>query len=99
MSALLTESQISEALKRLEGWSHKDKALVRRFQFKTYMDGIRFVELVAVEAEARDHHPDILVRYCEVVGFLSTHSSDGVTQRDVDLAKAIDAIYAKLTAA
>jgi len=92
MSALLTENQMAEALKPLGGWSHKDKALVKRFQFKTYMDGIRFVELIAVEAEARDHHPDILIRYCEVVAFLSTHSAGGVTQRDVDLAKAIDTI-------
>ena len=93
MSALLTESQIEEALKTCAGWAHKDKALQKRFKFETYMEGIRFVEMVAVEAEARDHHPDLLIRYGEVVAILSTHSVGGVTYDDVTLAQAIDKIH------
>jgi len=96
MSALLTESQISETLNANPGWSHKDKALVKRFKFETYMEGIAFVERIAVEAEARGHHPDMLIRYAEVVALLSTHSVGGVTYDDVGLAQSIDKIYASL---
>jgi 4a-hydroxytetrahydrobiopterin dehydratase len=98
MSALLTEGQMAEFLKDNSGWAHKDNALVQKFKFGKYMDGIRFVELVAIEAEAEDHHPDLLVRYAEVVAFLSTHSAGGVTPRDAELARAIDRIYGTLTA-
>jgi 4a-hydroxytetrahydrobiopterin dehydratase len=88
MPALLSEKEIAEALKTLPGWSREKGALVCRFAFKSYMDGIRFVEAVAVEAEARDHHPDLLVRYGDVTVFLSTHSAGGITAKDVDSARA-----------
>jgi 4a-hydroxytetrahydrobiopterin dehydratase len=92
MSALLTPAEIHEALAGMAHWAHKEGALVKRYHFATYMDGIRFVELVAAEAESRDHHPDLLVGYREVTAFLSTHSAGGVTRLDVDLARAIEAI-------
>jgi 4a-hydroxytetrahydrobiopterin dehydratase len=91
-----TEREIAEALERLPGWTCKDGSLVGRYSFKTYMDGIRFVEMVAVDAEAKDHHPDLLVRYSDVTVFLKTHSADGVTGKDLDSATGISAIAAML---
>ena len=64
----LTESEIRDALESLPGWTTKDGRLVKRLPFTTYMDGIRFVEAVAIDAEAQDHHPDLLVRYRDVDG-------------------------------
>ena len=61
------------------------------------MDGIRFVEMVAIDAEARDHHPDLLVRHDDVTAFLCTHSVGGITFRDLESAKAIDSIAAILS--
>jgi len=92
MSPLLPEDEIRRALVTLPGWQHEGKSLLRRFRFARYMDGIRFVEAVAVEAEAEDHHPDLLVRFSDVTVFLSTHSQDGITERDLRLAGAIDGI-------
>ena len=94
MSALLTPAEVQESLDGLAHWAHREGALVKRYRFATYMDGIRFVELVAAEAESRDHHPDLLVGYREVTAFLSTHSVGGVTRLDVDLARAIEKIAA-----
>ena len=56
------------------------------------MDGIRFVETLAIDAEARDHHPDLLVRYSDVTVFLSTHSADGVTAKDLESAREAERI-------
>jgi 4a-hydroxytetrahydrobiopterin dehydratase len=97
MPLKLTDSEISRSLSSLPGWTCKDHSLVKRFSFKTYMDGIRFVEMVAVDAEARDHHPDLLVKYGEVTAFLTTHSAEGITFLDLESAKAIDSIAAVLT--
>jgi 4a-hydroxytetrahydrobiopterin dehydratase len=96
MPAKLTDSEIASSLPGLPGWTCKELNLVKRFSFKTYMEGIRFVEMVAVDAEARDHHPDLLVRHGDVTAFLSTHSEGGITFRDLESAKAIDSISAIL---
>ncbi len=96
MPVPLDDAELRAALCRLPGWSVQKSCLVKRFQFSTYMEGIRFVEGVAVDAEARDHHPDLLVRFQDVTVFLTTHLADGITLRDVDSARAIDAIAASL---
>jgi len=92
MPSKLTESEITRSLRDLPGWEFHEESLIKRFPFKCYMDGIRFVEMVAIDAESRDHHPDLLVRHDEVTVFLSTHSAEGVTFRDLDSAKSIDSI-------
>ncbi len=94
MPAKLTDDEIRSALTGLPGWAFREGSLVRRFPFPNYMDGIRFVEALAIDAEARDHHPDLLVRYCDVTVFLRTHSADGVTARDLESAREADRIAA-----
>lgn len=96
MPSKLTEPEIARSLRDLPGWAFKEESLIKRFSFKSYMDGIRFVEMVAIDSEARDHHPDLLVRHDDVTVFLSTHSAEGVTLRDFDSAKSIDSIAALL---
>jgi 4a-hydroxytetrahydrobiopterin dehydratase len=92
MPSKLTEDEIRRALPGLPGWACRDGSLVKRFPFATYMDGIRFVEAIAIEAEARDHHPDLLVRYSDVTVFLRTHSADGVTAKDLESAREAERI-------
>ena len=90
----LTEAEIAKALERLEGWERDGQSIRKLCTFKTFADGIRFVDRVAVEADAADHHPDIDIRYTTVVITLSTHSAGGLTSRDVALAQAIDGLGA-----
>jgi 4a-hydroxytetrahydrobiopterin dehydratase len=86
----LTEAETTKALQRLDGWEREGAAIRKLYTFKTFAEGIRFVDRVAVEADAKDHHPDIDIRYTTVVMTLSTHSAGGLTGKDVELAATID---------
>ena len=67
--------------------------LRRRFVFSAYARGLGFVVAAAEHAEQVDHHPDLTLGYRWVVAVLTTHVSRGVTQRDLDLAEALDRFY------
>jgi 4a-hydroxytetrahydrobiopterin dehydratase len=86
----LTELEIAEALGRVPAWSREGGTIRRALTFPTFAEGVRFVDRVAVEADALDHHPDIDIRYTTVTLVLSTHSAGGLTSLDVDLAERID---------
>lgn len=86
----LTEAQIEAALQDLDGWSYEDGAVTRTFRFHDFVHAVDFVEHLAEVAEERQHHPDIDIRYNKVTLRLSTHSAGGVTQRDVELAGALE---------
>ncbi len=91
--AKLNPGEITTKLKGLEGWQQKDNAIVKRYQFKEFLDGIKFVNRVAEIAEAADHHPDILINYTRVTFTCSTHSDGGITDKDIKLASGIEAAY------
>ena len=95
MAELLSDIAIQRELGSLPGWSRKGDALVKTYQFKGFAEAMSFVNRVAEAAEAADHHPDIDIRYAKVILALSTHRSGGITQRDLDLAKAIEGAPAK----
>ena len=90
MPRLLTREEVSQELENLDGWTARGKFLTKKFAFENFMDGIRFVNDVAVAAEKLEHHPDIAIRYTDVKLSLQTHSEGGVTKWDVQLARAID---------
>ena len=88
----LSDVEIQRALGKLPGWSRRGDAISRTYQFKAFLDGIAFVRRVAEAAERADHHPDIDIRYTKVTIALSTHTANGVTQMDLDLAGKIEAM-------
>jgi 4a-hydroxytetrahydrobiopterin dehydratase len=88
--AKLTDAEITAGLSKLSGWSRKGDAIVKAYSFKAFQDGIRFVDRVAVAADAADHHPDIDIRYTTVTMSLSTHSAGGLTKKDLALAAEIE---------
>ncbi len=89
---LLTESTIAAELGSLSGWRMRDSALERTFDRKNFDGSIAFVNAVATVANERDHHPDIAISWNEVTLRLSSHDAGGITDRDVALARAIDAL-------
>lgn len=95
---LLTTDGIAAALSTLPGWTLQGKALVRTYRLPSFPDAIAFVTLLAFEAEAHDHHPDMLVSYRNVTVTWSTHSAGGVTAKDVEGARQADGIRARLAA-
>ena len=79
----LTDNEITSRLSELPGWSYEKNALVRKFTFAGFPDAVAFVTRLAFDAEAADHHPDLLVSYKRVTVTWSTHSEGGVTEKDV----------------
>ena len=89
--AKLTEQDIVGRLKGAAGWVREGDAIRKTFTFGKFADGIRFVDRVAIAADAMDHHPDIDIRYTTITLTLSTHSAGGLTAKDFDLAAKVDA--------
>lgn len=75
-----------------DGWTREGEALTRSFRFRDFAEAFAFLTRVALHAEKVDHHPDFTCRWNRVDFKLRTHSSGQVTERDEELAKAIDRI-------
>lgn len=87
----LTDQEIQEELKTLPGWELKNGEITRAYKFKDFPEAVAFVNRILPLAEAADHHPDIDIRYNKVRLTLSTHSEGGLTSKDFQLARRIDA--------
>jgi 4a-hydroxytetrahydrobiopterin dehydratase len=92
--AVLTETEIEQALTSLSGWQKKGEAIQRVFRFPDFKAAMKFVNKVADAAEQANHHPDIDIRYNTITLALVSHDSGGVTQRDVRMAETINKIAA-----
>jgi 4a-hydroxytetrahydrobiopterin dehydratase len=92
--AVLTDQQVDAALPDLNGWERDQGALRRSVKFPSFLAGIDAVRRVAEHAEAKDHHPDIDIRWRTVTFALVTHSAGGITHNDIDMARDIDGILA-----
>ena len=88
--AKLSDAQVERALKSLTGWTRDGDFLMKEFHFRTFLAGIRFVDAVALIAEAQEHHPDIRVVWTTVTLNIQTHDEGGITEWDVALAKEIE---------
>src|SRR5215203_7441404 len=86
----LSDIAIQRELGSLPGWSRRGEVLTRTYTFRNFVESIDFVNRIAGVAEGMNHHPDIDIRYSRVTLVLSTHDAGGITQNDLDLAKAID---------
>jgi 4a-hydroxytetrahydrobiopterin dehydratase len=85
------------ALTQLTGWSAGPgtrDCIVKTFKFKDFSEAFGFMTRAALAAEKADHHPEWFNVYNRVEVLLATHDADGVTMRDVDLARVMDAAAA-----
>ena len=89
--AKLTDEKARKAAAGLDGWSYADDQIEKSWKFKDHVEAMGFVNRVALLAERADHHPDLNIVYANVRIRLSTHSEGGVTEKDIALAKEIDA--------
>jgi 4a-hydroxytetrahydrobiopterin dehydratase len=90
-AALLDDAAVAAALEHLDGWSRDGDSIVRTAELPSFPDAITVVDRVAEDAEERDHHPDIDIRWRTLTFRLSTHSAGGLTRKDTELAAQIDA--------
>jgi len=98
MTQLLESSEIDEALAGLSGWTRDGDSIRAQFSAPDFPTAIGLVDAVAIAAEAANHHPDIDIRWRNVLFVLSTHSAGGVTSADLALAKVISTQAAELGA-
>lgn len=87
----LTQTEIAEALERLDGWSVKDDKLHKQFKFKTFANAIGWMMSAAIEIDKMDHHPEWSNVYNKVTVNLVTHDlDDSISNLDVELAGKLD---------
>src|SRR5436305_9465305 len=94
MAEKLTGSARAAALAKLDGWTEVQgrDAIRKKFTFKDFNEAFGFMARAALVAEKFDHHPEWFNVYNRVEVTLATHDAGGVTQRDVTLAAAMNAI-------
>ena len=94
MAKVLSGLELDVGLIELTGWRYEeeDRVIVRDLKFKDFSAAFGFMARVALAAEKAGHHPEWNNVYNRVTIALSTHDSGGVTEKDMALAKTIDAI-------
>jgi 4a-hydroxytetrahydrobiopterin dehydratase len=97
MADLLSDDAVTAALADLTGWERDGDSIVRTAELPSFPEAIAVVSRVGEDAEERDHHPDIDIRWRTLTFRLSTHSEGGLTQKDIDLAAQIDSRIAAAT--
>ena len=90
-SRRLKSERIQARAQAVPGWKLDGDAIRRTYKLPGFRAALAFVQFIGELAEARDHHPDIDIRYNKVTLTLSTHSAGGLTDKDFDLAGLIDA--------
>lgn len=88
--AILKEREIGYFLDKNLKWKLEDRHLVREWTFENFIQSIEFVNRVAIQAEAANHHPEILIRYNRVRLALRSHDVGGITARDIGLAEKLE---------
>jgi 4a-hydroxytetrahydrobiopterin dehydratase len=88
----LSHADAEKRLKTLTGWTLAGDAVHKQYTFKDFLQAIAFVNRIAPEVNAVDHHPDILVNYKRVTLTFSTHSEGGLTDQDFDGAAMVDGL-------
>jgi 4a-hydroxytetrahydrobiopterin dehydratase len=88
----LTPEERATQLNQLQGWQIVEgrDAIKRQFEFADFNEAFGFMTRVAIKAQEMDHHPEWFNVYSKVEITLSTHEADGVTERDIELARFIN---------
>ncbi|MBI4995313.1 MAG: 4a-hydroxytetrahydrobiopterin dehydratase [Rhodocyclales bacterium] len=90
----MTETEIAERMKDLEGWSRDDDTIVKTYRFANYHETMAFVNATAWISHRSDHHPDLTVGYNQCTVAYTTHSAGGLSRKDFDCAAKVDALFA-----
>jgi 4a-hydroxytetrahydrobiopterin dehydratase len=86
----LSRADAEQRLKNLTGWTLDGDTIRKQYTFADFVAAVAFVNRLVPEAEAADHHPDILINYKRVTLTYATHSEGGLTAKDFDGAAMAD---------
>ena len=92
----LSSEQIRERLERLNGWGLDGQTIRKQYVFDGFASAVAFVVRIAFDAEAADHHPDVVIsNYKKVTLTFTTHSDGGLTEKDFAGAEGADRVFGK----
>lgn len=95
VNTLLSEPDVTARLAELPDWTRaeaEEPSITATYALADFAGALAFVNAVGAEAERRNHHPDIDIRWNKVTLVLSTHSAGGLTEADFDLAATISGL-------
>jgi 4a-hydroxytetrahydrobiopterin dehydratase len=97
MMKKFSADEVDAALRTLPEWRRnaRREAISRQYAFEDFVQAFSFMTQVAMMAEKRNHHPEWSNVYNTVDVTLTTHDAQGVTQRDVELARYADDVFAR----
>ena len=82
---------VFEKVKEIRGWFVDGGSIKKTFKTKGFPATMGLVSTIGAICQQHDHHPDyMLVKYSEVEVSFSTHDANGITQKDLDIAKEIN---------
>jgi 4a-hydroxytetrahydrobiopterin dehydratase len=92
MSDKIKRKEVKARLIEIRDWEIYRKALQKEFKFADFKEAFQFLENVCKIATKLSHHPDFIYSNGKLTLRLITHEVDGITERDIKLAKEIDNI-------
>lgn len=92
MNRLKSVEDIENDLSKLNDWIYKDNKIKIDLKFDSYMQSIDFINVLSKKAEQLNHHPDLMVGYCQITIEFTSHDLGGVTEDCLNMAKYIDSI-------
>jgi 4a-hydroxytetrahydrobiopterin dehydratase len=92
----LTAPELKKAVSTLKGWTVAKGKLHKEYKFADFVHAFGFMATAALAIEKMGHHPEWSNVYNRVTVDLTTHDAQGITSKDVDLAKLLDEISRKL---
>lgn len=92
----LNSNEIKDAINQLDQWSvdSSQLSIYKEWRFNSFQTVVKFLNEVCTLADEQNHHPEILTTYTNIRIRLWTHDCGGITNRDFQLASAIDHLIA-----
>ena len=86
--------EVLEQMKELPGGELMDeKWLIKKFRFRSYLDGVSFVNKIAHLSEKENHHPFITIDYKLITIKLTSWNARGITALDIKLIREDDKLF------
>ena len=88
----LDDAEIRQALRDLPDWRMEGGKLHRVYRFRDFVEAWGFMSAASLLIQQMDHHPEWSNVYHTVTVDLVTHDAGGVSERDVELARKLEAL-------
>jgi 4a-hydroxytetrahydrobiopterin dehydratase len=92
-SRALSDAEIGQRLAQVPGWERRGDRITRSFRFADFSEAFGWMASVALVAERMNHHPEWRNVWARVDVELTTHDAKGLTERDFELAAAMDRLF------